>query len=87
MVAHPDDIDFGCAGTVAWLTDAGVEVALLFGYQRRCWRRQRRINNIEASRAKRIEQTNAANIVGVNKIHFLRQPDGRIESNLELREK
>ncbi|MEZ5166220.1 MAG: PIG-L family deacetylase [Acidimicrobiales bacterium] len=26
MVAHPDDIDFGAAGTVAVLTDHGVEV-------------------------------------------------------------
>ena len=26
IVAHPDDIDFGTAGTVATLTDHGVEV-------------------------------------------------------------
>ena len=27
VTAHPDDVDFGAAGTVATLTDAGVEVA------------------------------------------------------------
>ena len=26
ITAHPDDIDFGSAGTIATLTDAGVEV-------------------------------------------------------------
>ncbi len=27
VVAHPDDADFGCAGTVATLTRHGVDVA------------------------------------------------------------
>ena len=27
ITAHPDDVDFGAAGTVANLTDAGVEVS------------------------------------------------------------
>ena len=27
VVAHPDDIDFGAAGTVAVLTEAGIEVS------------------------------------------------------------
>ena len=27
VTAHPDDVDFGCAGTVAQWTDAGIEVA------------------------------------------------------------
>ena len=26
VTAHPDDVDFGFAGTVAQLTDAGIEV-------------------------------------------------------------
>ena len=26
VTAHPDDVDFGAAGTIARLTDAGVEV-------------------------------------------------------------
>ena len=26
ITAHPDDVDFGAAGTIAWLTDHGVEV-------------------------------------------------------------
>ena len=27
VTAHPDDVDFGAAGTVATFTDAGIEVA------------------------------------------------------------
>ena len=26
VTAHPDDVDFGAAGTVANMTDAGIEV-------------------------------------------------------------
>ncbi|MER7458168.1 PIG-L deacetylase family protein [Micromonospora sp. NPDC126480] len=29
IFAHPDDVDFGCAGTVAAWTDAGIDVAYL----------------------------------------------------------
>ena len=29
VVAHPDDADFGAAGTIATWTDAGIEVTLL----------------------------------------------------------
>ena len=29
VVAHPDDADFGAAGTIAGWTDAGIEVTLL----------------------------------------------------------
>ena len=29
VVAHPDDADFGAAGTIAAWTDAGIEVTLL----------------------------------------------------------
>jgi len=27
VVAHPDDVDFGTAGTIAYLTNRGVDVA------------------------------------------------------------
>ena len=33
VVAHPDDIDFGTAGSVAVWTDAGIEVTLLHGHR------------------------------------------------------
>lgn len=87
VVAHPDDIDFGCAGTVAWLTDAGVEVAYCLVTSGDAGGDNDGLTTSKRAEQREIEQTNAANIVGVNKIHFLRQPDGRIESNLELREK
>ena len=34
VTAHPDDVDFGSAGSVARWTDAGIEVVVLHLHQR-----------------------------------------------------
>lgn len=85
IMAHPDDLDFGSAGTVATWTDAGIEVTyclvtsgdaggsdLTQSYEDRASLRER-------------EQTDAAAQVGVTDLRFLRLPDGRLEYNLDLR--
>ena len=87
IVAHPDDIDYGSAGTVASLTTQGIEVAYCLvtsgdaGGDNDGLTRDERISMRES------EQSAAAHVVGVNRVHYLRQPDGRIEANLDLREK
>ena len=35
VMAHPDDVDFGAAGSVATWTDAGADVVLLHRHRRR----------------------------------------------------
>ena len=86
VVAHPDDIDFGCAGTVAWLTNAGVEVAYCLVTSGDAGGDSDGLSSAQRAEMRESEQTNAAHIVGVDKIHFLKQKDGTIESNLALRE-
>ena len=86
VTAHPDDVDFGSAGSVARWTDAGIEVAYCictsgeagrlrpFGAARPRWWR-----SAEA------EQRAAAKVVGVSDVTFLGYPDGRLESSFDLR--
>ena len=83
--AHPDDIDFGAAGTVAKLTDAGVSVAYCLVTNGDAGGFDPDIPRSEIPRIRREEQTNAAAHCGVTELHFLGYPDGRVEVTLELR--
>jgi LmbE family N-acetylglucosaminyl deacetylase len=87
IVAHPDDIDYGCAGTVAWLTSQGVEVSYCLATSGDAGGDNDGLSNVQRSELREKEQRDAGKIVGVDKIHFLRLPDGAIEADLGLREK
>ncbi len=84
VVAHPDDIDFGIAGTVAALSGAGTTVTYAL-----CTSGEAGIPE-EMDRSKlaalrQAEQRTAAAAVGVTDVRFLDMPDGHLEANLELR--
>ncbi|CAN5327004.1 PIG-L family deacetylase [soil metagenome] len=84
VVAHPDDIDFGAAGTIALWTDAGIEVTYCLvtdgdagGYDD--------TPREQMPLLRRAEQTAAAAVVGVTELRFLGYPDGRLYPNHDLR--
>jgi LmbE family N-acetylglucosaminyl deacetylase len=84
-MAHPDDVDFGCAGTVSTWTDAGIEVVYCMitsgdagGFDPSVPRKQ-----IAGIRER--EQRAAAKEVGVTDVRFLGYPDGRLEVTMDLR--
>ena len=83
FAAHPDDIDFGAAGTIAAWTDAGVEVSycILTDGDAGGFSEQHRPGIIEI---RRDEQRAAARLVGVTDISFLGQPDGFLEASPEV---
>lgn len=83
--AHPDDIDFGAAGTVAKLTDNGVRIAYCLVTDGDAGGFDPDIPRYEIPGIRRTEQTNAAAHCGVDELHFLGYPDGRVEVTLELR--
>jgi LmbE family N-acetylglucosaminyl deacetylase len=83
--AHPDDIDFGAAGTVAKLTDHGVHVAYCLVTDGDAGGFDPDVPRYEIPGIRRAEQTAAAAHVGVEELHFLGYPDGRVEVTLELR--
>ena len=83
--AHPDDVDFGTAGSVAVWTDAGIDVAYCILTDGEAGGRHTGIGPSELAEIRRVEQTNAAKVVGVTDLTFLGYPDGRLVSTLELR--
>ena len=84
VLAHPDDVDFGSAGTVATWTAAGTEVTYCIvtdgdagGFDE--------TPREQMGPLRQAEQRAAAAAVGVSDVRFLGYPDGRLELTLDLR--
>jgi LmbE family N-acetylglucosaminyl deacetylase len=85
MAAHPDDVDFGAAGTVARWTESGIEVVYCVVTDGDAGGSDRSVSRSDMATARRYEQAAAADRVGVHDLRFLGYPDGRVEATLELR--
>jgi LmbE family N-acetylglucosaminyl deacetylase len=85
VTAHPDDVDFAVAGSVAVWTDAGVEVAYCIATDGEAGGDDRSLARADMASIRRGEQTDAAAQVGVKDLSFLGHPDGRLEADLDLR--
>jgi LmbE family N-acetylglucosaminyl deacetylase len=85
VMAHPDDVDFGAAGTVAQWTDAGIEVAYCICTDGEAGGFDDSIPRSTMAATRQAEQRAAAKVVGVTDVTFLHYPDGRLEGTLELR--
>jgi LmbE family N-acetylglucosaminyl deacetylase len=81
VTAHPDDVDFGAAGTVAVWTAAGIEVSYCI-----CTSGEASGDGSpEMAAVREAEQRAAAACVGVHDVTFLGYPDGAVTPSLELR--
>jgi len=85
VTAHPDDVDFGVAGTVAAWVKAGVEVHYCVVTDGDAGGSDRELPRAEMARIRRQEQRDAAAEVGVTDVVFLGYPDGRLQVSQELR--
>ncbi len=85
VVAHPDDIDFGYAGTVAALTSAGAEVIYAIATSGEAGPPED-MDRAEVKAMREREQRAAAAAVGVSDVRFLGQPDGHLVADLSLRQ-
>ena len=85
VTAHPDDVDFGTAGSVARWTLAGVEVAYCIATDGDAGGSDRTISRAEMAVIRRHEQRAAAKEVGVTDVTFLGFPDGRLTPSMDLR--
>jgi LmbE family N-acetylglucosaminyl deacetylase len=83
--AHPDDVDFGAAGTIAGWTEAGIEVSYCIVTDGDAGGFDDRVSRTDMAALRRVEQTAAAKCVGVNDLRFLGYPDGQVEATLGLR--
>ena len=85
IVAHPDDIEFGCAGTLArWIRD-GATARYVLCTSGQVGIKDPTISMEEAARTREAEQTNAARAIGVQDLVFLRYQDGILENTMTLR--
>jgi LmbE family N-acetylglucosaminyl deacetylase len=85
VVAHPDDVDFGTAGTIATLTAAGVDVAYCLVTSGDAGGDESTLTNDERAAVREREQRAAAAEVGVHDLTFLGYRDGKVEVTLDLR--
>ena len=85
ITAHPDDVDFGAAGTIAAWTDRDIEVTYCVVTNGDAGGFDENFPRAEMAALRRAEQIAAAKCVGVHDVRFLGYPDGRVEATLELR--
>ena len=85
IVAHPDDVEFSCAGTVArWVKD-GAEVAYVLCTSGEVGIADSGLTKEKAAQIREAEQKAAAAVAGVKEVVFLRKPDGMLENTLAFR--
>lgn len=85
VTAHPDDVDFGMAGTVATWTSAGVEVVYCVVTDGDAGGFDRGVSRADMAVLRRQEQRQAAKVLGVEQVEFLGYGDGRLVPSIELR--
>lgn len=86
IVAHPDDADFGIAGTMAAWVRAGTVARLVCCTSGDAGADDPHTDPLALAQLREREQRAAAAIVGFEAVTFLHQPDGALANDLALRE-
>jgi LmbE family N-acetylglucosaminyl deacetylase len=86
IVAHPDDADFGAAGTVARWVREGSHAQLVCCTSGDAGADDPATDPLELARLREAEQRAAAAIVVYENVVFLHRPDGALDNDLALRE-
>ena len=87
VMAHPDDMEFSCAGTIARWAQAGSRVIYVLCTSGEVGISDPDMTKEKAAEIREAEQCEAAKITGVQEVVFLREPDGMLQPTLELRKK
>jgi LmbE family N-acetylglucosaminyl deacetylase len=85
ITAHPDDVDFGAAGTVSLWTDSGIKVTYCVITDGDAGGFDHSVPRHEMGGIRQAEQRAAAAEVGVSDVVFLGYPDGRLHVSFDLR--
>lgn len=85
IMAHPDDPEFACAGTVALWTAQGTEVVYVLITSGDKGSNDPHMTREELMALREEEERAAARILGVKEVVFLRYPDGELTPTLALR--
>ena len=87
IVAHPDDIEFSCAGLLARWAQAGTRISYVLCTSGDVGIAKPGMSKARAAEIREAEQREAARIVGAQEVIFLHEPDGMLQPTLELRKK
>jgi LmbE family N-acetylglucosaminyl deacetylase len=85
IAAHPDDAEFGCAGTVAGWTENGKRVVYVICTSGEKGTSDRGVDPAALGREREQEQRAAAAVLGVEEVVYLRHPDQGLEDGPALR--
>lgn len=85
IVAHPDDIEFYCGGTVLKMTSRGVRVDLVLATSGDKGTRDGAKSRAQVAKVREQEQQSAARVLGADRVAFLRHPDAELIESLGLR--
>jgi LmbE family N-acetylglucosaminyl deacetylase len=85
VMAHPDDAEFGCGGTIAKWAAAGKEINYVLCTSGDKGSSDPNVSPYQLARTRRVEQVNAAHALGARDVVFLPYEDGTLRNTLELR--
>ena len=86
IVAHPDDIEYYCAGVVLLMARHGGVVDFVLATSGDKGARDVSKSRPKVARIREREQELAADVLGVKRVAFLRHADAEVVESLELRE-
>jgi LmbE family N-acetylglucosaminyl deacetylase len=87
IVAHPDDVEFSCGGTLARWAKGGARVSYVLCTSGDVGIAAEGMTKQKAIEIRESEQRAAAEIIGAQEVVFLREPDGMLQATLELRKR
>jgi LmbE family N-acetylglucosaminyl deacetylase len=87
VVAHPDDAEFSCAGTIGRFTSEGKQVVFVLCTSGDKGTARRDISSAELASMREAEQLEASRRLGVEETVFLRLGDGELVPDLTFRER
>ena len=85
VMAHPDDAEFGCGGTIAKWAAAGKEINYVLCTSGDKGSSDPSISPYKLAQTRRREQINAAHALGARDVVFLSYEDGTLRNTLDLR--
>jgi LmbE family N-acetylglucosaminyl deacetylase len=85
VAAHADDLDFGCAGSIAAWVKEGANIHYLILTDGSKGSDDMSLSSEELSKLRQEEQSKAAKILGVRKVHFANFVDGELINSEEVR--
>ena len=85
VVAHADDAEFTCSGTVAKWCKEGMEIVYVIVTDGSKGTEDRQVTPERLAKMRQEEQVAAAKILGLKEVVFLGYPDGYLQPTLELR--